>query len=111
MSVLFGATGCLWIAIGAYISWRDSRLLVARPYRRKELSRAGRRARRTALTSLRFSLFCIANGVVWVAGWYTHLIVAWLYGGYFAVLVAYDLSAWKRSRNRRKSGGQTAESS
>jgi len=60
------------------------------------------------LTSLRFSLFFIASGVAWVAGWYTHPIIAWMSGGYLIVLVVYDLSAWSRSRNRRKSGGQTA---
>jgi fatty acid desaturase len=102
-------TGWLWIALGAYLTWRDSRLLASRPYRREQLSRAGRTARREALTSLRFSLFCIANGVAWLAGWLTHPMVAWLYGGYLFVLVTYDLTAWRRSRNRCRSAGQTAE--
>jgi Flp pilus assembly protein TadB len=109
MSAWFMAVGWLWIANGAFTMWRDSRLLASRPYRRGELSRAGRAARRKALTSLRYSLFFIASGVAWVAGWYTHPIIAWLAVGYLVVLVAYDLSVWSRSRNRRKSGGQTAE--
>jgi hypothetical protein len=109
MSAWFTVIGWLWIANGAYMTWRDSRLLVSRPYRREELSRAGRAARRKALTSLRLSLFFIASGVAWVAGWYAHLIAAWLAGGYLVVLVAYDLSVWTRSRNRRTSGGQTVE--
>jgi fatty acid desaturase len=108
MSAWFEALGGLWIALGAHTAWRDSRILVSGPYRRGELSKAERLARRKALTSLRQSLFYIVLGVIWVAGWYTHPIVAWLLGGYLLVLVTYDLSAWSRSRRKRKSGGQTA---
>jgi hypothetical protein len=108
MSAWFEALGGLWIAMGVHTTWRDSRILVMAPYRRAELSRAERLARRKALTSLRQSLFYIVIGVIWVAGWYTHPIVDWLVGGSVVVLVAYDLSAWIRSRRRRKSEGQTA---
>ena len=89
--------------------WRDSRILVLRPYQRSELGRAGRGARRKALTSLRLSLFYIVLGVIWITGWYAHPIVAWLLGGYLLVLVTYDLTAWSRSRSKRKSGGQAPE--
>jgi fatty acid desaturase len=109
MSGWFEAVGWCWIALGVYATWRDSRILVFRAYRRGELSRAKRKKRRKALTSLRYSLFYIVNGVVWVSGWYSHSIVAWLLVSYVVVLVTCDLSAWSRSRNRRKSGGQTAE--
>ena len=68
MSALFDAVGSCWIALGAYTMWRDSRVLVSRPYRRGELSKGARRKRRKALTSLRFSLFCVVSGVVWVSG-------------------------------------------
>ena len=110
MSAWFEAVGSCSIALGAYTMWRDSRVLVSRPYRRGEPSKAARRKRRKALTSLRFSLFCIVSGVVWVAGWYTHQIVAWLVTSYLVVLITYDLSAWSRSRKKRKPG-QAAEPS
>jgi len=108
MSVWLEAIGWLLIPLGVYSTWQNSRTLVSGPYRRGELSRADRGARRKALTSLRWSLCYIASGVVWVTGWYTHPIVAWLLAGYVCVLVAYDVSAWTRSRRTRKSGGQTA---
>lgn len=110
MSAWLEALGSCLIALGAYTMWRDSRVLVSRPYRRGERSNATRRKRRKALTSLRFSLFCIVSGVVWVAGWYTHQIIAWLITGYVVVLITYDLSAWSRSRRMRKPG-QAAEPS
>ena len=104
MSAWLDALGGLWIALGVHSVWRDSRILVSRPYRRSELGRAGRAARRKALTSLRRSLFYIVVGVIWITGWYAHPIVAWLLGAYLLVLVTYDLTAWRRSRRRRKSG-------
>jgi fatty acid desaturase len=103
MSAWFDALGSCWIALGAYTMWRDSRVLVAGPYRRGELSKGARRRRRKALTSLRFSLFCIVSGVVWIAGWYAHQIIAWLIAGYAVVLITYDLSAWGRSSKKSKS--------
>jgi hypothetical protein len=102
MSSWVEAVGSCLIALGAYTMWRDSRVLVSRPYRRGELSKAARRKRRKALSSLRFSLFCIVSGVVWVAGWYTHQIIVWLVTGYLVVLITYDLTAWSRSRKKRK---------
>jgi hypothetical protein len=108
MSAWLEALGWCWIAFGAYTTWRDSRLLVSRPYRLGELSNAQRRARRKALTGLRLTLFYIVVGVVWVTRWYAHPIIGWLGGGYVVVLVSYDLSAWFRSRKRRKTGSQTA---
>jgi hypothetical protein len=54
-------------------------------------------------------LLYIVLGVIWITGWYAHPVVAWLLGGYLLVLVIYDLTAWRRSRRSRKSGGQTAE--
>jgi hypothetical protein len=108
MSAWFEAIGSLFIALGAYTTWRDSHILVLGPYRRDALSRAERGARRQALTKLRFSLYYIALGVLWVTAWITHPIVVWLLGGYLLVLVTYDLSAWIRSLKRRNSGGQTA---
>ena len=110
MSGWFEVVGSCWIALGAYTTWRDSRGLASRPYRRGELSKAARRKRRKALTSLRYSLFCIVLGVVWVAGWYTHQIIAWLLAGYAVVLIAYDLGAWRRSRKKHKPA-QAAEPS
>ena len=104
MSAWIDAVGSCWIALGAYTMWRDSRVLVSRPYRRGELSKGARRKRRKALASLRFSLFCIVSGVVWVAGWYTHPIIAWLFAGYLVVLITYDLRAWRRTRKKSKPG-------
>jgi hypothetical protein len=101
MSAWLEALGSCLIALGAYTMWRDSRVLVSRPYRRGE---AARKKRRKALTSLRFSLFCIVSGVVWVAGWYTLQIIAWLITGYVVVLITYDLRAWSRSRKKRRPG-------
>jgi fatty acid desaturase len=101
--------GGSWILLGGYLLWRDSRLLVSPPYRRCELSRAGRRGRRKALTDLRRSLAFIALGVVWLTGWYSNLTTAWLLGGYVIVLVTYDLGTWLRSRKKGKSDSQAGE--
>jgi hypothetical protein len=104
MSAWFEVLGWLWIAMGVHTTWRDSRVLVFGPYRRSEQTREQRRARRQALTKLRFSLFWIAVGVTWVTGLSLHPVVAWLLGGCLVVWLTYDLSAWSRSRRRRKSG-------
>lgn len=108
MSAWFAALGGLMIAVGVYTTWRDSRFLLLRRYWRGDLTRAARRTRRTALTSLRSSLFYIAIGLNWLMGWYRHPIFLWLLAGYLFVWLIYDLSTWIRARRGRKPGGQTA---
>jgi|SRR5215469_328945 len=108
MSAWYEALGWFWIALGALATWRDSRILFLRRYWRSDLTRAARRTRRTALTSLRSSLFYIAIGLNWLMGWYRHPIFLWLLAGYLFVWLTYDLSTWIRSRRGRKPGGQTA---
>jgi hypothetical protein len=102
------AIGGVWIALGVHRTWQDSRILFFRRYWRGDLSKAERRTRRTALTKLRRSLLYIALGLIWVTGWYRQPITDWLLGGYLVVLVAYDVSAWRRSRKTRSPGRQTA---
>jgi hypothetical protein len=104
MSTLLEAVGWLCIAVGGYSTWQDSRILFLRRYWRGDLSRAKRRTRHTALTKLRWSLLYVALGVIWVTGWYTNPVVAWLLAGYAFVLGTYEINAWIRSRKRRNSG-------
>ena len=100
MSAWIDAVGSCWIALGAYTMWRDSRVLVSRPYRRGELSRAraGSGERHWPV----FASACSASRLGWC--WYTHRIIAWLFAGYLVVLITYDLSAWRGSRKKSKSG-------
>jgi hypothetical protein len=107
MSAWFEALGGLFIVLGVRSIWRDSRILVAAPYRQRELSRAKRVARRKATSSLRYGLFNIVIGVLWITGW-DNPIVAWVLGGCVLLLLTYDFRAWSRSHRRRKSGGQPA---
>jgi hypothetical protein len=104
MSAWFDVLGWLWIALGVHTTWRDSRILVFGPYRRREQTREQRTRRRQALLKLRFSLFCIVVGVTEVTGWYTHPIVGWVADGCLVLWATYQLTAWSMSRRRRKSG-------
>lgn len=73
-----------------------------------DLSMVGRPERRKALTKVGRSLVYVAIGLAWVTGWAGDPITAWLLGGYLVVMLAYDVSALRRSRKRRTSDCQTS---
>jgi hypothetical protein len=108
MSAWSESLGGFWIALGAFTTWRDSRVIFLRRYWRGDLSMVGRLERRKALTQLRWSLAYVAIGLTWVTGWVGDPITAWLLGAYLVVLLAYDVSALRRSRKRRTSDCKTS---
>jgi hypothetical protein len=74
-----------------------------------EMTKPGARSR--AWRDLRFSLVLIALGVSFLASGWKHGAARWPVGIYASVLLIWESGSWFRSRMRRKSGGQTAESS
>jgi hypothetical protein len=105
MSLWYEAVGWAWIALGAYITWRDGRPLLSRTARRDDhKTRRARNRRRKAWLDLRFSLLLVVIGVGWVTNWHKHWLYLWLISASIVTFVSWDLSAWLRSRRRRKSG-------
>jgi hypothetical protein len=102
-------TGWSLIAVGIYTIWRDGRPLFPRIGGRGRHKIADPGMWRKAWHDLRFSPLSVVIGVSWLAHWYKHPLYFWLTGAYIVMLASWDLSAWFRSRKRRKSGGQAAE--
>lgn len=96
--------GLAFIALALYSAWRDGRILfrrTGRPGGRD--SRQARTLRRKARRDLLLPVVWIFLGVGWLTNWNEHWFYAWIICAGFVLLVSWDLSAWLRAREKRRS--------
>lgn len=101
--------GWTTIAVGVWTTLRDGRPLLS------DMTGQGRHKtsepgdRRKAWRDVRLSLLVVVAGVSWITSWYEHGIWKWLFAVAIAMVAAWNVGSWLRSRRRRNSGGRAAE--
>jgi hypothetical protein len=110
MSPWHAGIGLFFIALAAYALWRDVRPPVLRTAPRShDDSGQARSVRRKAWGGLQLAVIFVVIGVGWLTSWNEHWFYVWLMIAVLVVVASWDLSAWLRSRKKRKSSGQPVQ--